>query len=354
MAQHPHQAIYPNAITVPTTVAEFIATMDGDIITMRFKADSSMATACEVKVYRNGSLIYTTGFAPTSTTVQISDIELPVDRGDKIRIDVNGPFPAFSSIGAKFYSTIYIEDYAPTSYGGTSITSTLIGVGSKTFTTQKSLAYQIGTRVRLSSQADPTKWMDGVVTAYDPEDTAIEVNVDTVGGAGTFDDWNLSVAGTPGVEGPEGPIGLTGDMGPEGPEGPQGPEGPEGPEGPPASFVEHMTVAVSDEDTPLTVGDQKMTFRLPYDFELSEARASVKTAPTGAGITVDIRHNGTTLFSTKITIDDGEKTSETGTPSALSLTTLSDDAEMIVDIDGVGSTIAGTGLKVMLIGERIV
>jgi hypothetical protein len=34
------------------------------------------------------------------------------------------------------------------------------------------------------------------------------------------------------------------------------------------------------------------------------------------------------------------------------LTALTDDAEITIDIDQVGSTVAGTGLKVYLIGTR--
>jgi len=51
------------------------------------------------------------------------------------------------------------------------------------------------------------------------------------------------------------------------------------------------------------------------------------------------------------TIDAGEKTSTTATSAAvLSDTSLADDAEMTVDIDQIGSTVAGAGLKVALIG----
>lgn len=114
-----------------------------------------------------------------------------------------------------------------------------------------------------------------------------------------------------------------------------------------------IPVSCSDESTALTTGTAKVTFRMPYAFTLTAVRASVTTAPTGSVLTVDINESGTTILSTKLTIDDAEKTSTTAaTPAVISDTALADDAEMTIDIDGVGSTIAGAGLKVYLIGYR--
>ena len=120
-----------------------------------------------------------------------------------------------------------------------------------------------------------------------------------------------------------------------------------------AKPIEHIIIACSDETTALAAGTAKVTFRMPYAFTLSAVRASVSTAPTGSVLTVDINEGGSTILSTKITIDDGEKTSTTAaTPPVISDASLADDAEMTIDIDGVGSTVAGTGLKVTLIGRR--
>ena len=48
-------------------------------------------------------------------------------------------------------------------YMATSTTSVVIGTGSKTFTTQAGLAYLAGDRVRVSSSATPTNFMEGAV-----------------------------------------------------------------------------------------------------------------------------------------------------------------------------------------------
>jgi hypothetical protein len=117
--------------------------------------------------------------------------------------------------------------------------------------------------------------------------------------------------------------------------------------------TECIILAVSDETTALTTGTAKLTFRMPYAFTLTGVRASVTTAPTGATLTVDINEGGSTILSTKLTIDASEKTSQTAAAAAvISDTALADDAEITIDIDQIGSTIAGAGLKVTLIGHQ--
>jgi hypothetical protein len=113
------------------------------------------------------------------------------------------------------------------------------------------------------------------------------------------------------------------------------------------------SVALSDESTALTAGTAKVTFRMPFAMTLAAVRASVNTAPTGSTLVVDINESGSTILSTKLSIDATEKTSTTAaTAAVISDTGLADDAEMTIDIDQIGSTIAGAGLKVTLIGTR--
>ena len=117
--------------------------------------------------------------------------------------------------------------------------------------------------------------------------------------------------------------------------------------------VQSIVVAASDETTALTTGTAKVTFRMPYAFTVSAVRASLTTAQTSGSIfTVDINDGGTTILSTKLTIDNTEKTSTTAaTPAVISDTALADDAEITIDIDQVGNGTA-KGLKVALIGTR--
>lgn len=114
-----------------------------------------------------------------------------------------------------------------------------------------------------------------------------------------------------------------------------------------------LIIACSDEATPLTTGTAKVTFRMPYAMTLTAVRANLKTAQSSGSIfTVDINDGGTTILSTKLTIDNGEKTSTTAaTAAVISDTALADDAEITVDIDQIGDGTA-KGLKIALIGYR--
>lgn len=112
-----------------------------------------------------------------------------------------------------------------------------------------------------------------------------------------------------------------------------------------------IALACSDETTPVTTGTAKATFRMPFAMRLTAVKSSVTTAPTGSTLIVDINENGTTILSTKLSIDASEKTSATAaTAAVISNSSLADDAEITIDFDQVGSSVAGTGVKVYLIG----
>lgn len=118
-------------------------------------------------------------------------------------------------------------------------------------------------------------------------------------------------------------------------------------------YIEPLERAISDEVTNLTIGVSKLTFRMPFAFVLTGVRASVSTAPVGATIQVDVNEDGVSIFSTPLTIDASEKTSVTAAvPAVISDPALADDAEITVDIDQVGSTTAGKGLKLVMYGYR--
>lgn len=122
-----------------------------------------------------------------------------------------------------------------------------------------------------------------------------------------------------------------------------------------ATWPVEICVACSDETTAITTGTAKATFRAPFAFTLTAVRASVTTAPTGSTIIIDINEAGTTVISTKLMIDASEKTSTTAASAAvISDSAIADDAELTIDFDQVGSTIAGAGVKVWLLGTRSV
>ena len=115
---------------------------------------------------------------------------------------------------------------------------------------------------------------------------------------------------------------------------------------------ETIFIACSSEDLAITAGTAKVTFRMPYAFNVTAVRASLTTASSTGTFTVDINESGTSILSTKLTIDATEKTSTTAaTPAVVSDSALSDDAEMTIDVDNAGAGDA-TGLKVYLIGYK--
>lgn len=114
--------------------------------------------------------------------------------------------------------------------------------------------------------------------------------------------------------------------------------------------TETFIVACSDETSSVSASTNKVTFRMPRARTLSAVRASLTTAQaSGSTFTIDIHETGTTILSTKITIDNTEKTSTTAaTPPVISDSSLADDAEITIDVDQIGNGSA-TGLKVTFI-----
>ncbi len=114
-----------------------------------------------------------------------------------------------------------------------------------------------------------------------------------------------------------------------------------------------LGLACSDETSLLTTGTAKITFRMPFPADLFGVRANLTEAPTGSALVVDINENGVSVLSTKLSIDAGEETSVTAaTPAVISDAALADDAKITADIDQIGSTTAGKGLKLWLYLRR--
>jgi hypothetical protein len=119
--------------------------------------------------------------------------------------------------------------------------------------------------------------------------------------------------------------------------------------------IQPILIAASDETTDLTVGDAKVTFRMPFAFTLTQLpRISLAAAAVGEGdFEVDIKKNGVSIFSTNLTINSSDTTSKTAsTPAVLvsNPTVFADDDEVTIDVIHVGISVAGAGLKVALVG----
>ena len=107
-------------------------------------------------------------------------------------------------------------------------------------------------------------------------------------------------------------------------------------------------LSCSDLTTALTTGTSVGYFRANKACAIKDIRATLLTASSSGAVTVDVNVNGFTILSTKLTIDQGEKTSATAATryaiSSLAAASLNDDDEVTIDIDG-----AGTGAKGLIV-----
>ncbi len=123
---------------------------------------------------------------------------------------------------------------------------------------------------------------------------------------------------------------------------------------------------IKDDGTNSEISERHSTFYFPFQdtlvvgtsvcptiivtraLTIVKAYAVVKTAPTDASIIVDINKNGSTIWSTqddRLTIADG---ATTGNTTSFNTTSLVEGDLLTLDIDQVGSTVAGADLTVAL------
>lgn len=117
-------------------------------------------------------------------------------------------------------------------------------------------------------------------------------------------------------------------------------------------------IAMSDETTDITTGTNKATMSLPYAFKVVGVYATLNTVSSSGTPTIDINDGGTTILSTKIVIDQSEKTGGSagyqGTASGAAVISDPDIAafaEIGFDIDVAGT--GAKGLKAFIIGYRV-
>lgn len=116
-----------------------------------------------------------------------------------------------------------------------------------------------------------------------------------------------------------------------------------------------MIIAVTDETTPIAVGNNQVKIRTPRAFSLTGIKASLSTAQTGGTslLTVDVKQNGTSIFNTLLTFDDNTETTVVATtPCVLTSNPLPivSDAVISVDVTQIGNGTA-KGLKIDMLGK---
>ena len=115
-----------------------------------------------------------------------------------------------------------------------------------------------------------------------------------------------------------------------------------------------VPVFFSDQTTDWTTGT-KVTFTWRFGATtLSSTPVDCTTAPTGSAAQFNVTKNGSTIYSTKPTIDAGETSTDTAaTPAVLSTTSLANGDIVAIAIDQVGSTIKGKGGVITFIGTTL-
>lgn len=105
-----------------------------------------------------------------------------------------------------------------------------------------------------------------------------------------------------------------------------------------------LEVPFSDQTSSLTTGT-KITFTWRFGATtLTSTPVDVAEAPTGSAMQFNVTKNGSTIYSTKPTIDAGEtSTSTAATPAVLSTTSIADGDIIAIAIDQIGSTNSGKG-----------
>lgn len=94
------------------------------------------------------------------------------------------------------------------------------------------------------------------------------------------------------------------------------------------------------------------SFKLPFtlDAEIVSVQLAVATSPTGADLIVDVNKNGSTVFTTQAnrpTVPDGDANG-VGAEAVPDVTAISEGDYLTIDIDQIGSTVAGEDLTVVV------
>ena len=86
----------------------------------------------------------------------------------------------------------------------------------------------------------------------------------------------------------------------------------------------------------------------PFPGKIIKATAYIATAPTGADLLIDINLNGTTLWASSGKLTIAASANAATAKTAFDNTAVAIDDYFTVDIDQIGSTVAGTNLTIQL------
>jgi hypothetical protein len=113
----------------------------------------------------------------------------------------------------------------------------------------------------------------------------------------------------------------------------------------PASIVLSVTGAVATSS--------KAAVRMPHAGTIRSITTAVTTAPTGAALVCDVNVAGTTVFTTQANRPSIAATEFSDNSAAVQAGTFAAGDVISVDVDQVGSTIAGANLSVLVTYDMV-
>jgi hypothetical protein len=203
------------------------------------------------------------------------------------------------------------------------------GFGGVGFSVEDVGAFAVGDFVQITSTDFIEAFIQGQITSiqFVEADEEFEENayfIISVGPptfksveTGVYDSWKISLAGVRGLNGS------------------------------PGSKGESMITFSSTGSLSVTTGTIRYLF--PFAATILGVSAAINTAPTGSSVLVDVNKNGTTVFTTQANRPEiAASANSSGTESVPDVTSISSGDFLQVDIDQVGSTVAGSDLTVFI------
>lgn len=116
------------------------------------------------------------------------------------------------------------------------------------------------------------------------------------------------------------------------------------------TFAKSGTLTVTVDPTTIAAP----TILAPCTLTITKVKLVVKTAPTGAAIIVDVHKNGTTIFTNQAHRPQIAISATTGDATTIDVSGLVEGDALTIDIDQIGSTIAGADLTVEVLTTQAV
>ena len=194
-----------NYATIATTQAGIATTQAANAATSATNAASSATSAASSATTATTQATNAAASATSASTSATTATTQATNAAASATSAASSATTATTKANEAAASATSAANYA-TALTATSTTSTLIGTGAKTFTTQANKQFQAGQTLKIVSQANSANFMIGTVTSYSTISLAMAIN--SIGGSGTFSDWNISITGERGTTGLTGGVSL--------------------------------------------------------------------------------------------------------------------------------------------------